>query len=210
MIMIMTTFQSMMFIPACSLVPPPPPPRYNNEFKQRFSMAFLNYEAGEWLVAKEKLEALQLLLPPPPEDEDLISRIQDIMREEKARRDEVGFSISVSSAVVRKNKRYSVVAFSGGILAAALTSARSSPRMLISHVHEDDLNEFHEDEDVLHENNEFVKLDPAWTPLLLPSRRPVGSRRPRRIRRLRQKQRRRRLLHRRLGRQPSTVLRRPC
>lgn len=46
---------------------------FSHEFYHKFSEAFCNYEAGEWSVAKRKLQDLQ---PPEPcQDEDIVARL---------------------------------------------------------------------------------------------------------------------------------------
>jgi hypothetical protein len=54
--------------------------RYSQEFLQRFAMAFYNYEAGEWGVAKEMFSKMKGYLPAHHEEEDLVSKGEIFMR----------------------------------------------------------------------------------------------------------------------------------
>lgn len=49
--------------------------RYTKEFRTKFGMAFANYEAGEWDVAKKMLEGIPELLPEMMEEEDLTQNL---------------------------------------------------------------------------------------------------------------------------------------
>ncbi|CAD7957137.1 unnamed protein product [Amoebophrya sp. A120] len=45
--------------------------QFTAEFHHRFGMAFVNYESGEWTVARKKLEDFQKYVPEPSQEEDL-------------------------------------------------------------------------------------------------------------------------------------------
>ena len=50
-------------------------PRYSSEFHAKFAMAFANYEAGEWEVARKMLDGIPDLLPELGEEEDLTQNL---------------------------------------------------------------------------------------------------------------------------------------
>jgi hypothetical protein len=63
--------------------------RYSSEFQTKFAMAFANYEAGEWQVAKKMLDGIPDLLPELEDEEDLTQNLVQVKK-----KDEKGVTIS--------------------------------------------------------------------------------------------------------------------